>query len=200
MDSFPYNTDRRSEWQQELVHSNRRIGCWQYVIGIRHPRTASRVFLCRPVATDGKIVSWANAIRIGAVARRESDDKSRRIKSKHAELALAGKPNGGTRPIGYESDHVTMRSAEAKVIRDGARMLLRGHSIMSVVKAWNAAGSKTVAGRSWYPSAVRRVLMSARIGGMREHEDEIVGKAIWPAIISAIDSTRLRALLRDPAR
>lgn len=137
---------------------------------------------------------------LGAVARKESDDKSRRIKSKHAELALAGKPNGGTRPFGYESDHVAIRADEAKVIREGAKRLLRGHSLMSVVKAWNAAGSKTVAGRSWYPSAVRRVLMSARIGGMREHEDEIVGKAVWPAIISATDSTRLRALLRDPSR
>jgi hypothetical protein len=68
------------------------------------------------------------------------------------------------------------------------------------VKAWNAGGAKTVTGRSWYPSAVRVVLLSARIGGMREHDGEIAGKAIWPAIISATDSTRLRAILRDPAR
>src|SRR5918995_2992170 len=41
----------------------------------------------------------------GAVARKESDDKSRRIRRKHEELATAGKiSGGGTRPFGFE-DH-----------------------------------------------------------------------------------------------
>src|SRR5690242_5166576 len=44
----------------------------------------------------------------GAVARKESDDKSRRIQRKHEELAAAGKPSGGgTRPYGYETDKRT---------------------------------------------------------------------------------------------
>ena len=51
---------------------------------------------------------------MGAVARKESDDKSRRIQRKHEEIALAGSPSGGgTRPFGYESDHRTVRPAEA---------------------------------------------------------------------------------------
>lgn len=70
---------------------------------------------------------------LGAVARKESDDKSRRIKSKHSELALAGKPNGGMRAFGYEADHVTIREPEAAVIREGARMLLAGRSLLAVV-------------------------------------------------------------------
>src|SRR5687767_13997920 len=40
---------------------------------------------------------------LGAVARKESDDKSRRIRRKALELAQAGKiGGGGTRPYGYE--------------------------------------------------------------------------------------------------
>src|SRR4051794_31689797 len=47
---------------------------------------------------------------MGAVARKESDDKSRRIRRKHEEIAQAGRPSGGgTRPFGYESDHRTVR-------------------------------------------------------------------------------------------
>ena len=39
---------------------------------------------------------------LGAVAKKESDDKSRRITRKHQELAQAGRiAGGGTRPYGY---------------------------------------------------------------------------------------------------
>src|SRR3954469_7065600 len=38
---------------------------------------------------------------MGAVARKESEDKSRRLRRKHAQLADTGKPNGGPRPMGY---------------------------------------------------------------------------------------------------
>ena len=58
---------------------------------------------------------------LGAVARKESDDKSRRIKRKHEELAKAGKVSGGgTRPYGYEADRMTIRKDEAAVIREAA--------------------------------------------------------------------------------
>ena len=47
---------------------------------------------------------------LGAVAKKESDDKSRRIRRKHEELAAAGRVSGGgTRPYGYASDHRTVR-------------------------------------------------------------------------------------------
>src|SRR6266581_5138919 len=46
---------------------------------------------------------------LGAVARKESDDKSRRIRRKHEEMALAGRPGGGgSRPFGYRADRRTV--------------------------------------------------------------------------------------------
>src|SRR5262245_66580541 len=63
----------------------------------------------------------------GAVARKESDDKSRRIRRKHEELATAGKVSGGgSRPFGFEADKRTVRPEEAEVIREGARRTLAG--------------------------------------------------------------------------
>lgn len=45
---------------------------------------------------------------LGAVARKSSDDMSRRIQRKLLERAEAGKPTmGGDRPYGYEPDRVT---------------------------------------------------------------------------------------------
>jgi len=56
---------------------------------------------------------------LGAVAKKESDDKSRRIRRKHEELAQAGKfAGGGTRPYGYEADKRSVRESEALVIRE----------------------------------------------------------------------------------
>src|SRR6266576_2546099 len=66
----------------------------------------------------------------GAVARKESDDKSGRIRRKHEELAAAGKVSGGgTRPYGYEADKRTIRPDEAEVVRHSARRVLAGDSL-----------------------------------------------------------------------
>src|SRR3954468_5807800 len=69
----------------------------------------------------------------GAVARKESDDKSRRIKRKHEELAAAGRPSGGgTRPYGYEVDRRTIRPAEAEIVQELATRALAGDSLRSL--------------------------------------------------------------------
>ena len=60
---------------------------------------------------DGQLIARIH----GAVAKKESDDKSRRLVRKHEELAVAGRlSGGGTRPFGFESDHRTIRPAEGR--------------------------------------------------------------------------------------
>jgi hypothetical protein len=39
---------------------------------------------------------------------------------------------------------------------------------------------------NWQGSTLRRVLISPRIAGLREHNGEVVGKAVWPAIIDML--------------
>jgi site-specific DNA recombinase len=137
----------------------------------------------------------------GAVARKESDDKSRRIRRKHEELAAAGKPSGGgTRPYGYEADKRTIRPDDAEVIRDCARRVLAGDSLRSICIDLNGRGVSTVTGKEWTSQTLRRMLMSPRISGQREHRGEIAAKAEWPAIITPRQSQQLQAKLRDPAR
>ena len=97
----------------------------------------------------------------GAVAKKESDDKSRRIRRKHQEIALAGRPSGGgTRPFGYESDHRTARPAEAAVIRECAARVLAGDSLRSICIDLNDRQVPTVTGARWSPQTLRRMLMS----------------------------------------
>jgi len=52
----------------------------------------------------------------------------------------------------------------------------------------------------WVGSTLRRVLVSARIAGLREHNGEVVGDAAWPAIIDRATHDRLVGLLDDPSR
>jgi len=138
---------------------------------------------------------------LGAVARKESDDKSRRIKRKALELAQAGRDaGGGSRPYGYEPDRKTVRAEEAEIIRECARRFLAGESLRSLCVDLDGRGIKTVKGGAWNPTILRNILHSGRISGQREHHGELVAKGEWPAIISSAETDRIRAILSDPSR
>ncbi len=146
---------------------------------------------------DGRFMARIQA----AAARKESDDKSRRLRSKHAQLAEAGAVSGGgSRPYGYGPDRTTKVPDEATVIRGAAKRVLAGESLRSVCAELNERGIVSATGGAWTPSTLRRMLCSARIAGLREHHGEIVGKAVWPAIIDRRSHDRLVSLLTDPER
>src|SRR4030042_449926 len=72
---------------------------------------------------------------LGARAQLESDDKRRRLRRKHEELAAAGKVSGGGwRPFGFEPDRRTVREAEATLIRQAAERLPAGGSKRSLLR------------------------------------------------------------------
>ena len=138
---------------------------------------------------------------LGAVAKKESDDKSRQIRRKHEEMAAAGRVSGGgTRPYGYAADRRTIRPGEAAVIHEAATRLLAGESIRSICTALNERDERTVTGAEWTQQTLRRMLSSARISGQREHRGAIVATAEWPGILTPADTERIRALFNDPAR
>ena len=59
---------------------------------------------------------------------------------------------------------------------------------------------RTVSGGQWKTQTLRTVLMSGRISGQREYHGQLVAQAVWPPIIIPAETTRIRALLSDPAR
>lgn len=151
---------------------------------------------------------------LGATARQEGEHKAERQRRQRRQAAEAGKVSGGgARPFGFDQDRVTVLQDEAEVIRECARRVLAQESLSSVCRDLAARGVATPKGGSWQPMTMRRMLASARISGRREHTPrrsgakgtrpllgEVVADAVWPAIISAEDSDRLRALLADPSR
>ncbi len=138
---------------------------------------------------------------LGAVARHESEDKSRRISRKAIELAQQGKRNGGgTRAYGYNAAHDTILPDEAEIVKESAQRILAGDSLRSVCSDLNERNVPTVTGRSWSTTVLRNMLMSARLSGQREHKGKIISTGAWPAILTPTQTARLRSLLGNPDR
>jgi DNA invertase Pin-like site-specific DNA recombinase len=138
---------------------------------------------------------------LGAVARKESDDKSRRITRKHLELAQAGRATGGgARPFGYRADRRTVEPSEVVLIREAAERILAGESLRSLATDWNTRGIRSVGGGEWSTQVLRRMLVSARISGQRSYHDEIVAQGDWDAILTPEQTRRLRSTLGNPVR
>jgi site-specific DNA recombinase len=137
---------------------------------------------------------------LGAIARHESEHKSERINLKMAELRADGKhTHGGRRPYGYTklekgTHHQELVDGEAAVIRELARRVLAGESLLSLTRMLNESGVPTVSGRPWALQTLSGILRSPRIAGLRVVDGQEV-TAPWPAIISVRDHQEIAAML-----
>ncbi|MGH3381340.1 MAG: recombinase family protein [Actinoallomurus sp.] len=149
---------------------------------------------------------------LGNAAEFESELKQERILSKIAELVRDGKVhNGGNRPFGFTRIYAgegprrkilrdEINEEEADLIREAVKRTFAGESTYSICGDWNDRGIKTSTGRAWSQQAMKLMLISGRIAGLKEHRRQVVGEAAWPAIISREDHEALRARLNDPKR
>lgn len=150
---------------------------------------------------------------LSSVAQGEVERKSARQRSAAIQAAKQGRWVGGRRAFGYEKDGVTVREAEAAIIKQGYADVLAGESLAEIARRWNAAGFITGQGKRWSRVGVKDVLTNPRNCGLRRYrsaEDRpairqnpelgIVGQANWPAIV---DESTWRAAVRilcDPKR
>jgi site-specific DNA recombinase len=133
-----------------------------------------------------------------AFAAKESGRKSARVRRKLLQNAEQGLPHGSVRPFGYKEDKITLRASEAAVVREMVDRYLAGQSIRSLTMWLNESGIRPAVAKSWQTSAVRQILCSGRIAGLREHRGQVIGPATWPAIITPAE--RDRVLARMAAR
>jgi DNA invertase Pin-like site-specific DNA recombinase len=146
---------------------------------------------------DGLLV----ARLLSAVAANESDSKRRRGRRKSLEIAEAGKPHmGGPRAFGYGPDKITPVSEEAAAIVEASERALAGESLPSICRWLADSDVRTVSGKPWRTPVLRQLLLNPRYAGYRTSHGQVVGPAVWPAILSKEQSERLRDTLTDPAR
>lgn len=136
-----------------------------------------------------------------AFAAKESGRKSARAKRKMLQNAQAGKPHGPRRPYGYEDDKLTLRPAEAEMVRQMVARTIAGESMRSIAAWLNTTGVPTTRGAQlWQSTTVRTIVTSGRIAGLRTHHGEVIGPGVWPAIITPAERDRVLARFAEKAR
>lgn len=139
---------------------------------------------------DGLLVARIMA----AVAANGSAGISRRVRRKMDQVAAEGRPHGGsTRPYGYAADKVTVVPEEAAIIRTIVARFLAGESIRSLCLWLERDGIVSATGKAWTSTALRAMLTSGRIAGLRVHRGQVIGPAIWEAIITEDEHRRILA-------
>ena len=147
---------------------------------------------------------------VGATARYESEHKSERIRRERKQSAEMGKPAPNRRAFGYTNGMTATLPEEAAIIQEMADRVLRGEGLRALCRELDGRGIKTT-GKSdhWYPNALKRILTSDYIAGVRvlrrktrkgSVEQVVVAEGQWPAILSMETVRQLRAILLDPAR
>lgn len=195
-------------WSLDRLQRNRRDELRLYEAAKAHGVTLALVNgsdLDFTTAT-GRLV----ADQLGSLARYEIELKSDRQVAAQAQAARKGRRSGGRRPFGYEQDGMTVREAEAELIRGGYKALLAGESLGAIARAWNDAGLYPDQRRyaeghrgeqsEWRRDSVRVVLLNPRNVGLRAYRGEIVAEAAWPAIVDPATFEAVKAVLTNPAR
>jgi site-specific DNA recombinase len=142
----------------------------------------------------------------GSAAQHQSERASERIRKHTQRLANLGEPKrGGVRAFGFEPDGKTIREDEAALIGEAAQRIIKGGSVLGVVKEWHSLGIRTPitgsrGGNEWGPGNLRRMLLSPRNAALRVHQGEVIGEAVWPAILDRKTYKNLKRVLENPKR
>jgi len=93
-------------------------------------------------------------------ARRESAEKSHRVKSGKARAARAGRPNGGPRRFGFDQreGRLIPRPDEIAVVERIMREAVGGRSQTEIAAGLNADGYTTARGRRWNQPQISQLL------------------------------------------
>lgn len=138
---------------------------------------------------------------LGAIAAKDSEHQSKRIRDQKEERAKKGLKVGGGRPFGYTADGMHLEPREASFLGKAAHDVLAGKPIREIAREWTRAG--LVGSRSkkpFAPSTIAEMLKRPRIAGIMVFRGHIYGEAGWPGIIDKETYTAVYQLLSDPAR
>lgn len=140
------------------------------------------------------------ARQLGAVARYEVEHAIERMQRARLQAVTDGRWSGGRRPYGYEADGVTVREAEAEVVREAYRLVLAGSSLRSIAAEFNRRGLLTSTGRAFRQDTIRSLLLRPRNAGLMQHRGRVAGPANWPGLVSEDEWRAVCRVLTDPGR
>ncbi|MFF2551861.1 recombinase family protein [Nocardia sp. NPDC058058] len=145
----------------------------------------------------------------GATAAHNSDMTSYKVKSKVAQRIADGVPHGKMPRIYKQRfDPETGKAVSwildpvsSTAVRESVDAILEGRSGVSghsVAAAADYVEKKTE--QEWGRTQFRRMLMNPTLAGLRTVKGDVVGKGVWPALMTEDEHRRLCEILRDPNR
>jgi DNA invertase Pin-like site-specific DNA recombinase len=113
----------------------------------------------------------------------------RRVSDRLDANAAAGTPPGST-PFGFRHTAAengvktyAIVTEQAEVVRDAAAKVLSGWSLTSIVRRLVDAGVRGSRGGHLTTTAVRAMVTTPAVAGLRVHQGRIVGRGNWPPIL-----------------
>lgn len=165
------------------------------------------VFKCEPWLDTSGPIGYAITGLIAALAEQESINRSERITPWHANRKANGRTPGGPRPYGFkrEPNTLVVVPAEAKVIRECARRIIKGDAVNGIANDLNARGvpandPRTGAASSWTHGRIKRIVTNPTTAGMRSTDDGTFVNGTWKSILDADSWNECRAILLAPER
>ncbi|TQL42711.1 DNA invertase Pin-like site-specific DNA recombinase [Leucobacter komagatae] len=210
-----FDADVLAIW--ESSRGSRRVSEWSRLIELCEDRGV-KIW----VTTHSRLYDPTNArdrrsLHEDAVdAEYESDKSSERIRRNVRDAAKEGKPHGKN-VYGYlrvydpqtrELVRIEEHPEQAPIVKEAARRALAGESMYSIAKSFNERGIEPRRPKrkehrmhhGWDGVAIKQMLTMHAYAGKRQHRGEIVGDAVWPALIEYDDWVRLQAALSPASR
>lgn len=125
--------------------------------------------------------------------RSDIDTVLRDIHAERSARRAASSETFGPRGYGHTQDRTEIVEIEAAAIRDGARRVLEGETLSSVVQDWNRQGLVSTTGGPWRVNSLSALLIQPRLAGVHLNGDGMSVEK-WPAIIDVTTHQRLVAL------
>ncbi|WP_166790611.1 MULTISPECIES: recombinase family protein [unclassified Cryobacterium] len=215
LESDTFDADVLAIW--ESSRGSRRVGEWVDLVDLCKQRSV-RIW----VTTHGRLYDPANArdrrslLEDAVDAEYESDKTSERIRRDVRAAAEKGRPHGKN-IYGYQRVYdvktrellrVEEHPLQAPIVKEAAQRILEGDSFYAVARDFNERGipSRRPTRKDhrknygWTPPAVKQMLTMPAYAGKRQHQGEIVGDAVWPALIDFVTWQKLQAIMSPPER
>ena len=156
---------------------------------------------------NGVVQAGAAMAGINAVlSADEARNIKKRTKDKHLALASEGRP-GGSAGFGYRNAKdkdgratLVIHKAEAKVVREIARRIIRGDSLSSIADDLRRRKVPTTRGGNWRYNTITSVVTKPMVAGLRQHNGGSLVKAIWEPILDRKTWERVRTILGQQER
>jgi site-specific DNA recombinase len=217
--SDPYKV--RKEWTQllELIEAQEvdAVILWMEDRANRHVVTAGElVKICKEAGVSRIVLPsyeydltdpedearfYGEALR----AQQEIARMKKRIRRMQLELAENGQDHGGgKRPFGFtgtgaQKVPLARALAEQEMIQEATRRVIAGDTLRGICLDWTKRGVAGTQGRRWSTRTLRRILISPRVAGLREHNGKLY-PAAWSPIVPREEWEAVKAILEDPAR